>query len=275
MNVGFIGTGSMGSTLIHAFLQSHALEPSQITISNRTSSKVEHLLNMYPGMHIASSNQTLVMQCDVIFLCVKPLQFKDVLEEINSIVSSNQLIVSITSGLLIQHLENQLLAKICKIIPSVTQTICSGVSLVMHGTRMMPEDEERIEALFAKISVPISIDESLTRICSDITSCGPAFIAAFLEKFITVAYAKTTIPEEKATQLLIEMMLGTSKLLTSGKMTLAEIKNRVAVPGGITTRGLQVIDTETIGLFEKLIDATHEKYAEDLEIANQRYTKNH
>ncbi len=275
MNVGFIGTGSMGSTLIQAFLQSQALEPHQVILSNRTASKAEQLANAYPGILIAQSNLALMHQCEVIFLCIKPLQFKDVLEEIKSSVTSNHLIVSITSGLLIQHLENQLPAKICKIIPSVTQSICRGVSLVMHGTRMLPDDEQQIEALFAKISVPISIDESLTRICSDITSCGPAFISAFMEKFIAVAYEKTSLPPDQAIHLLTVMMMGTCHMLTSGTMTLADIKNRVAVPGGITTRGLQVIDRETIGLFEKLIDATHEKYAEDLEIANQRYTKNH
>ena len=36
MKVGFIGTGSMGSLLIDAFIQSGALLPEQIRVSNRS-----------------------------------------------------------------------------------------------------------------------------------------------------------------------------------------------------------------------------------------------
>ncbi len=49
MKVGFIGTGSMGSILIEAFIQSGALNPEDIIASNRTASKVERLAAAYPA----------------------------------------------------------------------------------------------------------------------------------------------------------------------------------------------------------------------------------
>lgn len=271
MNVGFIGTGNMGSTLIHAFLQSQAIQPSQMMIFNRSSDKINHLAAMYPEIQLASTNEMVVQQSDIVFLCVKPSQFQTVLEEIRSVTCASHRIVFITSGLLIRHLELQLPAKISKVIPSITQLVRTGVSLVTHGQRMTLEDRATIEFLFSQISVPIQIEEHLTRVCSDITSCGPAFTAAFLEQFMDAACIKTTLDRTQAIRLLAEMMKGTAELLLSG-MTPAEIKKRVAVPGGITTQGLQVIEHAIQGLFEELLKVTHGKYEEDIHAANQLFT---
>jgi competence protein ComER len=50
MNVGFIGTGTMGSLLIEAFIASGALLPTQIVISNRTFAKAQALANRFSGL---------------------------------------------------------------------------------------------------------------------------------------------------------------------------------------------------------------------------------
>ncbi|WP_412095178.1 NAD(P)-binding domain-containing protein, partial [Bacillus haynesii] len=39
MNIGFIGTGNMGTILIEALIESRAVIPSSLTITNRTIDK--------------------------------------------------------------------------------------------------------------------------------------------------------------------------------------------------------------------------------------------
>ncbi len=82
MKIGFIGAGSMGSLLVGAFVRSGAMRPDDIVVSSRTPSKLSALAEQYPGLHIAASNREAAIGADYLFLCVKPLDFRRVLEEI-------------------------------------------------------------------------------------------------------------------------------------------------------------------------------------------------
>lgn len=268
MKAGFIGTGSMGSILIEAFIHSGAFNPEQIIAANRTASKADRLAETYPGLQIARSNKEVVQQSEVIFLCIKPGEFKKVIDEIKEDVLPSHFVVSITSPVLLQHLENHLPAKISKIIPSITNYVLSGVTLCIHGNRMQPEDKEWLENVLAHISSPIRVSEDYTRISSDISSCGPAFLSYFIQAFIDAAVEETGISKEEATLLASEMALGAGKLLTTGGFDPAGLQKRVSVPGGITEEGLRIMDsTDLAGMFTQMIRATHAKYKEDLEKA--------
>jgi competence protein ComER len=272
MKVGFIGTGSMGSILIEAFIHAGALQPDQIKASNRTLRKVQRLAENYPGLHVAESNIEVATTSDLIFLCVKPGEFKKVLDEIKISLKPAQIVASITSPILLKHLESQLPSKITKIIPSITNYVLSGATLCIHGDRMLPEDQELLENLLAHISSPIRVSESYTRISSDLSSCGPAFLAHFIQQFIDAAVAETGISTQEATQLAAEMTLGTGKLLTTGGFTPASLQKRVSVPGGITAEGLRIMQDDLTGMFNRVIRATHAKYEEDIEKSDLLFT---
>lgn len=254
----------MGSTIIEALIQSGALEPSQLIASNRTRNKVQQLAAQYPGLQLASSNVETVQESDIVFLCVKPSEFKAVLNEIAQYVKPSLIVVSITSPVLISHLERQLSCKIAKIIPSVTNYVWSGASLCMYGSRIQTEDRLLLEQLMMSISRPVQVSEQYTRITSDISSCGPAFIAFFVQKWIEAAVEVTGIERNEAERLASEMLLGTGKLLTEGGFSLEHLRQRVAVPGGITAEALRLLDGELDGVFQQLIQVTHAKYEEDL-----------
>ena len=268
MNIGFIGTGNMGSILIESLIEAGALRSEEIIASNRTSGKIDRLVDRFDGLQKASSNMEVVQRSEIIFLCIKPSEFKSVINEIKPYVQASQIIISITSPITIAYLEDQLSAKIAKIIPSITNYVLSGPTLCIFGARLSKEDNIRIEQLLAYISEPIRVSEQFTRISSDISSCGPAFFALILLKFIRAAVEETGIPYADANRLACEMLLGTGKLLTSGGFTPGELQKRVAVPGGITAEGLKLLDQKLDGIFNQLIHITHAKFEEDMAKVN-------
>ncbi|KHF31650.1 Pyrroline-5-carboxylate reductase [Paenibacillus sp. P1XP2] len=264
MKVGFIGTGSMGSVLIDAFMTSGALMPNQVFASNRTAEKVALLARRHPGLNVCSSNAETVKNSDIVFICVKPLQYKALVEEIKDEVKQDQMLVSITSPVQVRHLEQALACKIAKVIPSITHLTLSGASLCMYGTRIAPEDRLVLEQLLGAISKPLEIPESHVRISSDFSSCGPAFISFFLDQWVEAAVEMTGIGREQATSLAGEMLLGTGKLLTEGGFHPLDLQERVAVPGGITAEALALLRQSLNDVFHQLIATTHAKYEEDL-----------
>ncbi|ASS66079.1 MULTISPECIES: late competence protein ComER [unclassified Paenibacillus] len=265
MKIGFIGTGSMGSLLVDSFIRSGAVEASDVVVANRTFHKAERLAAQHPGVAAVPSSREAAQRSDCLFLCVKPSEFKSVLQEIQPSVRSDQVVVSITSAVLISHLEDQLPCRIAKIIPSITNGVLSGASLCMFGSRMTVADCCYLEGILSRISEPLLIDEQYTRIVSDLSSCGPAFISFLLQRLIDAAVEMTGIDPDEAVAISSAMLLGTGKLLTEGGMTPDELIRRVSVPGGITQQGLQLLRQETDGMFQKLIRITHDKFREDLE----------
>jgi competence protein ComER len=165
---------------------------------------------------------------------------------------------------LISHLEGELDCRVAKVIPSITNFVWSGASLCIYGQKVREEDKTKLEDLLAHISEPLRIDESYTRIVSDLSSCGPAFISFLLEQFVDAAVEETGIGREEALRVASAMLLGTGMLLTEGGLTPADVQERVAVPGGITAKALSLLRRETDGVFNQLIRTTHAKFNEDL-----------
>ncbi|MFS0727483.1 late competence protein ComER [Paenibacillus sp. 1P07SE] len=265
MKVGFIGTGSMGSLLIESFIRSGAISPGRITASSRTMVKTERLAASYPGLRAVPTNAETARSSDLIFLCIKPLDFKHVIDDIKASVQPDTMIVSITSPVLLAQLEEWLPCKVAKVIPSITNYVCSGAALCIYGSRIAPEDQEHLENLLSHISEPIRIEEQYTRIVSDISSCGPAFFACLLQRFIEAAVQETGIDPEEATTLASRMLLGTGKLLTEGGFSPEQLQSRVSVPGGITAEAIRMLNHELDGTFNRLIRTTHAKFYEDVE----------
>ncbi len=265
MRIGFIGAGSMGSLLVGAFIRAGAMRPENIVVSSRTAAKLSILAEEYPGLQTTANNREAAIEADYLFLCVKPLDFRKVLEEISPSIKPNQIVISITSPVKISSLEELLPCKIAKIIPSVVNAVGSGASLFMWGTRLTAEDRTALWNLFSSISRPIEILEDEVRVASDISSCGPAFLAQLLEQFIDAAVMSTGMERETATSLACEMMLGTARLMMEYPCSPGELQAKVSVPGGITAAALEVLRKSTRGAFLQVLYTTHEKFAEDLD----------
>ncbi|MDI4646703.1 late competence protein ComER [Cohnella hashimotonis] len=263
MKVGFIGAGSMGGLLAGALLRARAFEPSEVTIATRTSSKAERLAQQFPGLRIGPTNASAVRDADIVFLCVKPLDYRAVIGEIRESLRPEQLLVSITSPVTLEQLERLLPCKTAKIVPSIVNGAASGASLFMYGTRLEPADKKLLISMFARISEPIEVPEDSVRAASDLSSCGPAFMAYLLEQFVETTVEFGGLAPEVAARVGAEMMLGTARLLEQG-CTTRELQERVCVPGGITAVAMEELRLATKDAFRKVMRKTHDKFAEDL-----------
>jgi competence protein ComER len=263
MQIGFIGTGSMGSILVEALLASKALSPGNIIVSNRTPSKAEKLADRYPGLAVAKSNAEVAQTADVLILCVKPLEYKQALEQLTSWLSAEHLLITITSPVQLIQLEELVPCAVARVVPSITNAACSGVSLCEFGSRITDQQREWILSLFSNISHPVEVSEPFLRVASDISSCGPAFLSYILQQIIADAVDETGISHEAATYLTAQMLIGMGELLKQEIFTLPALQERVCVPGGITGEGLIALQQSIPGVFRNVFRRTHAKFEED------------
>jgi len=269
--IGFIGTGSMGSILIESLLSAKALSPGHIIISNRTPDKAELLAQRFPGLVVAKNNLELARAAKILLLCVKPMEYSVMLEQITPALTPEHLLITITSPIKLEQLESSVPSAVARVVPSITNAAQGGVCLCEFGSRIDPQQRQFIRALFAHISTPIEVTEPFLRITSDIASCGPAFLSYILQQMIHDAVQETGISEEAATYLTTQMLIGMAELLRKEAFTLPSLQKRVCVPGGVTGEGLIPLQKEVPGLFAEVFRRTHAKFAEDLEMTDRQF----
>jgi pyrroline-5-carboxylate reductase len=69
---------------------------------------------------------------------------------------------------------------------------------------------------------------------------GPAFISLFVEA-MTEAGVRAGLTEEKASELAVQTLIGTAKLLETG-MPPGKLREMVTSPGGTTEAGLKIFE---------------------------------
>ncbi|HWO97944.1 MAG TPA: late competence protein ComER [Bacillus sp. (in: firmicutes)] len=271
MNIGFVGTGNMGRILIEAFLESKEIQPGNITITNRTIEKAYAIQAQHPLIKVVKTAKEVVQHSDIVFLCVKPLDIHPLLIQLKHDLQPDQCIVSITSPISVEQLESISDCQVARIIPSITNRALAGVSLFTYGKNCSPKYQQALYELFSAISHPIIIDHSITRIASDIVSCGPAFFSFLLQKFVAAAVKETNISKETATEFAGQMIMGMGELLKKGIFTLPALQEKVCVKGGVTGEGIKVMEAEIGPLFEHVFQQTHAKFHEDIEQIYQQF----
>ncbi|ASA95402.1 MULTISPECIES: late competence protein ComER [Anoxybacillus] len=270
MNIGFIGTGNMGTILIESLINGKAVKQEQLFITNRTLEKAYNIQKRYPNIHVMPTNEEVVKHATIVFICTKPLHMPDVLKQLRPHLTDHHCIVSITSPISVQQLESLVPCSVARVIPSITNRALAGSTLITVSERCTEADRTTIEHLFRSISRPIYIDEPITRIASDLTSCGPAFFSYLIQKFIDAAVQQTSITKEQATTLTTHMIIGLGALLEQQLYTLPTLQEKVCVKGGITGAGIEVLEKEVGDLFVHLFQKTHEKFYEETEKVRQQ-----
>ncbi|KUP07258.1 competence protein [Bacillus coahuilensis m2-6] len=275
MKIGIIGTGNMGTILIEAMIKTSIIDPNQLVITNRTIDKAYTLKKTYPSIHVEENVNILLSSSDIIFLCIKPLDIQPFIKQYKEQFTEEKIVVSITSPISVEQLESYIPSQCVRLIPSITNRALAGVSLLTFGESCSDTTMEVITRLADSFSSPIRIEEEITRVSSDIVSCGPAFFSYLTQRFIDGAVAETSITREKATELASQMLIGLGELLNQDIYTLPSLQEKVCVKGGVTGEGIKVLEANVGTMFEDLFKATHDKYDEDVTETTKQFSSQH
>jgi pyrroline-5-carboxylate reductase len=252
---GFIGTGHLGSMLVRQFVQTGAIEAEEILASNRTPGKAEELAMAF-GIR-PSSNRVVAELSDVIFLCVRPLEVKDVLSEVAYLLDSGKLLVCVAADVSLERLQNLCMARLVRAFPSMASEKRQGTTLLAFGENATREDRRLLKGLFQAIGWAAEVEEKDFAVLADLTSSGPGYLAALMREF-ALAAEREGIAAELAESLVKQTLLGTALLLE--EESFAGLIESVATKGGITQAGVKVIRREAPGMFDQLFSATQERH---------------
>lgn len=253
----------MGGMLAEVMMNQQSIPQHQMYIYNRTNERSTELQSRFPSINITQDIRELLSKTETVFLCVRPTQYESLVKELRKHLTLEHVVATITSPVSLEDLETLPARRIVRTVPTVVNRTGKAPLLLTFGNHWADKEKALFEQWLRTFSEPISVTDDTLRVSSDIVSCGPAFISCLLERFMLAAVQETNITSENAEILTEKMMIAYGHLLEAGHFNLRELMEKVNVPGGITGKGLKVIEKFSEGMFEELIQETHHKYAED------------
>ena len=171
MKVGIIGFGSMGSMIARKLLEHNVISQSELTCANRTLAKMDGFKKQYPDCTVTDNNK-FAAKADVVFVCIRPAELKDVLCGIAAAVSKDTLVVSLNGSVMFSQLESVLAEKtrIAKVIPSVNAEVDYSVTSVCYNKYVEPKDKANLEALLKSFGTVTEVAENELGMASELTS---------------------------------------------------------------------------------------------------------
>ena len=260
MKVGIIGFGSMGSMIARKLLEHNVISQSELTCANRTLAKMDGFKKQYPDCTVTDNNK-FAAKADVVFVCIRPAELKDVLCGIAAAVSKDTLVVSLNGSVMFSQLESVLAEKtrIAKVIPSVNAEVDYSVTSVCYNKYVEPKDKANLEALLKSFGTVTEVAENELGMASELTSCMPGFIAALFSVFAQKAEAHTSLPPSQIEAMLAQTLEGTGRLINQKQLGFSEVLARVATKGGITEVGAAEIFENFGKVAAAVFDKTLEK----------------
>ena len=258
--IGIIGIGSMGKMLLNGFIKSKVISQNQINITTYTKEKLNRLKIEFPDINIFEKASDVTKNSDLIFICVKPMEVKQILNEIIGNLTINSHLISIAGCVTINNIEKMFNGKISKVIPSLTSEVLEGISLICHNEKVKEEDKIYLENILNKLSTVKNIKENDFEIAADLTSCAPGLIAAIFNEYVNAALPFSNFSREEATDMVIKTLYGTAKLMKDKEMSFEETLTRVATKGGITEEGAKVLNEQLPNIFKTVFEKTLNKH---------------
>jgi pyrroline-5-carboxylate reductase len=247
----------MGSMLINGLIDTKTVSASNLYVSNRSPEKLADLPD--GRISVCSSNSELAKACDLVFICIKPLEIKDLLLEIKKDLTDKKHIISIAGSLTIENIEKIHSGKISRILPTFISSIYQGVTLICHNSKVQKEDALLLEEMINKISTIKYIPENEFELVSDLTSCAPGLIAEIFKEYVDSAIIHTSIDRNEIKDLVINTLFGTAKLFYELTSDFDAVIQRVATKGGATEAGIEVLEKSLPVVFDEMFVKTLER----------------
>ncbi|MDI6757031.1 MAG: pyrroline-5-carboxylate reductase [Endomicrobiia bacterium] len=235
----FIGSGKMAEALIAAVV-SGGVEAKNIVASDVSAVRRDCIKRVF-GVSVTADNLAAAKNADIIFLCVKPAQIPDVLDEISvSDAARRALVVSIAAGVVIRSIEKKLpSARVIRTMPNTPVAVGEGVVCLARGRHAVRRDVKTLSRLLGGSAVIVEMPEKMLDAATSISGSGPAYFYYFAE---ALADAARRIGFDKATASLLvaHTAAGAAAMMSSpNAKSFSDLRADVTSAGGTTAAAIK------------------------------------
>lgn len=254
MNFGFIGTGNMASALIEGF----KIAPKNVYVSNNTPQKARDIAQKF-SLNFCQTNADVCKNSNIIFVCVKPNKYEEVLTEILPFIK-NKTIVSIAAGITIDFMKKvtQNSCKIVRTMPNTPSQVMCGMTGICFDEKISGAEQLFIIELFKRVGQAIKVAESDMHSVVALSGSSPAYAYMFIDA-MAKAGEKLGFNYDESVILSANAVMGAAKMILETGISPEILTKNVCSPGGTTIEGVAVLEKEIDTLMFDTIKAVSDK----------------
>ena len=255
-----LGAGQIGESLLSGLLSSGW---NDVVVTGRREERVAELHERF-GVEATLSNAEAVAGAAIVVIAVKPQDFATLLGEIAPSVSPEQTVLSVAAAIPTAQIESRLAdgVPVVRAMPNAPSTVHEGIAGLAAGAHAGDEHLQLAEDVLLHLGRVVRLPESAMDAVTAVSGSGPAYFALLSEAMIEAGIL-LGLSREVSTQLVIQTMFGTAKLLRDEKMHPVDLREAVTSPGGTTIRAIRVLEQEGVrAAFLNAIQAAMERSQE-------------
>jgi pyrroline-5-carboxylate reductase len=258
-----LGAGKMGEALIGGLLASGWRKPEDVIVTARREDRIKELEDAH-GVEATLENAKAVAGAEVVVLAVKPQDMETLLAEISAHITPDQTILSVVAAIPTEFIETRLGSSVpvVRAMPNTPSVVHEGMAGIAAGKHADESHLKIATDVLGHVGRVVTVPESYLDAVTAISGSGPAYFALLAEAMIEAGIL-LGLSREISTELVIQTMLGSAKLLRDTHMHPVELREMVTSPGGTTTRAIQVLEQSGVrAAFLNAIQAAMERAQE-------------
>jgi len=254
IKIALIGAGNLGASIIKGLDSSGFLRSNELTYTRKKSS----VLNDVTGrVSLTANNSEAVSSADVIIICVQPYQMSKVLEEIKTVVTSGQTIVSAVTGVKIAEMESLLgQMPIVRAMPNTAIAVRESMTC-LSANEAGADKLSMVQSIFDELGQTTIIEEQFMQAATIICASGTAFWMRFIRASCQGA-VQLGFEAELAQKLVTQTCLGAAELLKVNNTHPEQEIDKVTTPAGCTVKGLNEMEHQ--GLSSAIIKGMEKSF---------------
>lgn len=263
-----LGAGVMGETVLSGLVRA-GWDAAGITVTDRRPTRQRELVERY-GITVRE-NVDAAAEAETVIVVVKPQDVTDLLVEIGPALRPGALVVSLVAGVDTPFLESLLPqgVAVVRVMPNTPAQVDEGMAAISGGSHSTPDHLEQVRAILSATGRVVVVPERYQDAVTAISGSGPAYLFFVVEAMIE-AGVHLGLPRDTATELVVQTMLGSAKLLRETGEHPTVLRERVTSPGGTTAAAVrQLEDHKVRAAFMQAMESARDRSRELAEAARR------
>jgi len=254
-NIGFIGTGNMGTAIIKGISKSKMSSEVSLFATDLDTEKLKSLESF--NVTALENAVEVCKKCKYIFLALKPQMFESLLSDISKFVNEDTVLVSIAAGITGEYIQSKTIpnAKVALVMPNTPLLLGEGATALSKVFPITDDEFNLVCNIFSACGEIAVISKEKMKEIIAINGSSPAFIYLFAKGFFDFA-KENEIDENVAKTLFSQTLIGSAKMITDSGYSIDELIKMVSSPGGTTLKGLdEFYNADLLGTIKNACDA--------------------
>jgi pyrroline-5-carboxylate reductase len=234
----------MGETVLSGLLRAgwHA---DHIVATDRRPERRRELTARY-GIQMLENTEAVAV-AETVILVVKPQDMRDLLAEIAESLKPGALVVSLAAGVDTDFIESRLPegVAVVRVMPNTPAQVDEGMAAISPGSHSTQDHLDRVTEILSATGRVITVPEQYQDAVTAISGTGPAYLFFVVEAMIE-AGVHLGLPRDTATELVVQTMLGSAKLLRETGEHPTVLRERVTSPGGTTAAAVRQLEDHKV-----------------------------